>query len=120
MSLMKRHSSFVLYSEKGNLKDCCGLPLHKTITRWVAVTSRSSSTFTFSPIGQANGSFHEVEILLKAGDPKTEVARLAGVSYVRRSSLQKKLRLCMSMMPPNARSGRSEDPAWLRISGNSS
>src|SRR5215469_14752402 len=56
---MKRHSSFVLYSEKRNLKDCCGLPLHKTTTRWVAATSRSS-TFTFSLIGQANGSFASI------------------------------------------------------------
>src|SRR5215475_14333452 len=56
---MKRHSSFVLYSEKRNLKDCCGLPLHKTTTRWVAVTSRSS-TFTFSLIGQGNGSFASI------------------------------------------------------------
>lgn len=51
---MKRHSSFVLNSEKRNLKDCCGLPLQKTTTRWVAVTSKAS-IFTLSLIGQAIG-----------------------------------------------------------------
>ena len=53
-SLMKRHSSLVLKSEKRNLKDCCGLPLQKTTTRWTAVTSKAS-IFTFSLIGQAIG-----------------------------------------------------------------
>src|SRR5215470_14226464 len=51
---MKRHSSFVLYSEKRNLKDCCGFPLQNTTTRWMATRS-NASIFMFSLIGQAIG-----------------------------------------------------------------
>jgi hypothetical protein len=57
----------------------------------------------------------EVEILLKAGHPKWPVWREYPCALL--SALQKKLRCFMSMMPPSERSGRSADPARLRISG---
>jgi hypothetical protein len=51
ISLMNKHSSLALKSEKRNLKDCCGLPLQKTTTRCIAVTS-NESIFSFSLMGQ--------------------------------------------------------------------
>jgi hypothetical protein len=51
---MNKHSSLALNSEKRNLKDCCGMPLQKTTTRWIAATS-NESIFTLSLMGQAIG-----------------------------------------------------------------
>ena len=41
---------------------------------------------------------HEIEILLKAGHPKTEVARLAGVSARSVQASLKRIRWSMSMI----------------------
>jgi hypothetical protein len=32
----KKAESFVLNSENLNRNDCCGLPLHKTMSRWLS------------------------------------------------------------------------------------
>ena len=37
---IKRQSSFVLNLENLNRNDCCGLPLHKTMTRWLSEIER--------------------------------------------------------------------------------
>jgi hypothetical protein len=52
-----------------------------------------------------NGKRHEVEIVLKVDHPKSEVVRMGGLRYARRSALQTNLRSCMSMTPLSATRG---------------
>jgi hypothetical protein len=60
---------------------------------------------------------HEVEILLKAGHSKAEVARLAGVSLRSVNRISEEAPSFMSMTPLSERSGGLADPARSRISG---
>jgi len=61
---------------------------------------------------------HEVEILLKAGHSKAEVARLAGVSLRSVNRIAEEAQSFMSMTLRSERSDGSADPASLRISGS--
>jgi hypothetical protein len=61
---------------------------------------------------------HEVEILLKAGHAKTEVARLSGISLRSVNGSRKRVRWGMLMMRRSAPNGRSAGPARSRISEN--
>ena len=50
---------------------------------------------------------HEVEILLKAGHPKVEVARLTGVSLCSVKRIAQEVQWCMWMMERNDASDSS-------------
>src|SRR6516225_10072039 len=62
---------------------------------------------------------HEVEVLLKAGHRKTEVARMSGVSLrsVKRIAEEEAV-VHVWMTRPNETNDRSAGPAQYRISGN--
>ena len=53
-SFRKRHAFPVLYSERRNLKDCCGLPSQKTTIRWLPFKS-SPVTVVLLSFGHATG-----------------------------------------------------------------
>ena len=53
-SFRKRHAFPVLYSERRNLKDCCGLPSNRTTVRWLPFKS-SPVTLVLLSFGHATG-----------------------------------------------------------------
>jgi len=61
---------------------------------------------------------HEIEVLVKAGHAKIEVAGLAGVSLSSIKRIAEEASWCMSTMRRSGPSGGSAGPAWSRISGN--
>jgi hypothetical protein len=62
---------------------------------------------------------HEVEILLKAGHERTEVARLTRISPSSVQRIAGRHELNISMTPPREGSGESAGQASLRASGKS-